>query len=230
MADDFKACCVEGCNTNAANSQGGRRGFCSSHYYRWKLDRPDKCSVPACERALYAKGFCNLHWKRWSDHGTPTGGRAFNGEPYRFLTETVFPYEGDECLIWPYARDNHGSAKINTKEGMKYVARLVCEKKHGPPPSNGMDAAHSCGNGHLACVTKRHLSWKTHIDNMADMFIHNTTNRGERNGMSKLSADNVRAIRRMLGKTSQTQIARLFEVDPSAINNIAKGKHWGWLP
>ena len=72
MADKFKACSVVDCNGNAHSSKEGRGGFCRPHYRRMRR------------------------------HGDPLGGKAENGEPKRFYKEVVLPYEGDECIIWPY--------------------------------------------------------------------------------------------------------------------------------
>jgi len=53
---------------------------------------------------------------------------------------------------------------------------------------------------------------------------------GERHGQSKLTEDNVRAIReRLLLKESHRSIAKDFNVVNSAISLISAGKRWGWL-
>jgi hypothetical protein len=136
------------------------------------------------------------------------------------------PYDGDECLIWPYSTKGHGYAvfKVDGKQCM--VTRFICEKEHGPPPTAKHQAAHSCGKGHLACVTKRHLSWKTPAENSADRNIHGTDNRGEKNGSAKLTEPDVDKIRSLKGAMSQRAIARLFGVTPPTIGSIHRGKAW----
>jgi len=70
----------------------------------------------------------------------------------------------------------------------------------------------------LAANTK--LQWKT---GLADA-------RGEKNGQSKLSAEKVLAIRRMLNSgASQTDIAIVADVSPSNISFIANGERWASL-
>lgn len=86
----------------------------------------------------------------------------------RFFREVVLSYDGDECLTWPYAKDGHGYGQLFRGGRNFTVSRLVCIEVNGPPPGPDYDAAHTCDNGHLACVAKRHIVWKTHAENMLD--------------------------------------------------------------
>ena len=99
------------------------------------------------------------------------------GEPMRYFREVVLAYDGNECQTWPYARSDRGYGQVYQDGRVEYVHRMVCEERHGPPPTPKHDAAHSCGKGHEGCVTKRHLSWKTHKENMADAIEHGTLGR-----------------------------------------------------
>ena len=101
-------------------------------------------------------------------------GGTQNGEPYRYYSEEVLAYTGDECLLWPYGRVSKGYA-LMTAGGMdRYVHRFVCAAENGPAPTPQHQAAHSCGNGHLGCVSRKHLSWKTQAENEADKIAHGT--------------------------------------------------------
>jgi len=64
---------------------------------------------------------------------------------------------------------------------------------------------------------------------MADRLVHGRHNRGSRHGMSKLTEDDVKAIKQMLGTAPQTKIARTFSISQPAVSAIASGKRWGWL-
>lgn len=83
-------------------------------------------------------------------------------------------YEGDDCLTWPFLKSPRGYARMHVNGRDKRVSRLVCEEAYGTPPTPDHHAAHSCGKGHLACVTKRHLRWATPVENAADKIIHGT--------------------------------------------------------
>lgn len=52
------------------------------------------------------------------------------------------------------------------------VHRLVCIRRHGPPPTDDLEAAHSCGNA--GCVNPRHIRWATRFENAADKKLHGT--------------------------------------------------------
>jgi hypothetical protein len=195
MATKFKACSVDGCKGNADRSARGANGWCGAHYQRW--------------------------WR----HGDPLSGRTPWGEPERYYREVVLPYDGAECLIWPYALSNGGYGLI----GGKIVARLVCEDANGLPPTDDHEAAHSCGRGGEACVTKRHLSWKTHGENEADKLAHGTHNRGERHGLAKLTEPEVRQILALKGTKSQSEIAEQFGVVQQQVSRIHRKVDWNWL-
>jgi hypothetical protein len=103
---------------------------------------------------------------------------------------------------------------------------VVCETVHGPAPTAKHEAAHSCGNGHLGCVSPHHLSWKTPIENAADKLNHGTNPNGENNGQSKLTAENVSSIRQLAGILAQRKIAERFGVSQSAVSLIVSGRNW----
>ena len=188
------------------------------------------CSIENCGKPVRARGWCNAHWCRWRRHGDPCGGGTFIGEPERFLREVVLTYDGTDCLIWPYSKHGAGYAQIRDKEGKnRPVARLVCEERHGPPPTPDHEAAHSCGNGHEACVTKRHLDWKTHAGNMADTLLHGTHNRGERNGVSRLTEPEARAILALKGQMAPRAIADRFDVSQATVWAIHRRDRWAWI-
>lgn len=152
-------------------------------------------------------------------------GRTQAGEPGRYLTEVVLTYEGDECLIWPYARIANGYAMIRGQ----YVHRVICEEVKGPPPTTKHQAAHSCGRGKQGCVTKRHLSWKTPLENIADKFIHGTIVRGERVSQGKLTEAQALEIMALKGSMKLKDIGAKYGVSLAAISAIHCGISWAHL-
>ena len=144
------------------------------------------------------------------------------GEPARFLNETVLPYDGDDCLLWPFGKNATGYGMIWRDGAMNRVSRLVCEHANGPPPTPKHEAAHSCGKGHKGCITKRHLRWATHAENMADKLIHGTSH-------AKLTETDVLAIRAAKGVLLQRELAEKFGVTREAISLIQTGKNWAYL-
>lgn len=141
------------------------------------------CKIEGCGRKTKAMGLCSGHYKRLKRHGAADGGGTIRGEPERYLREVVIPHRGKECLFWPYSR-NKGYGQINIGNKPRKVHQIVCAAVHGPRLYRKLEAAHSCGNGHLGCVNPDHLSWKTHAGNMQDMVDHGRSKRGRRQGAS----------------------------------------------
>lgn len=187
------------------------------------------CSVEECGKPVKTAGMCGLHYQRYRRHGDPLAGRALNGETEQFFNEIVLTYDGRDCLVWPYTRNNKGYPQIYRSGRVHLAHRLVCAHVHGPSPTPKHEAAHSCGKGHLGCVNWRHLSWKTHADNQADKIDHGTTLRGELRPNSKLTEADVRRIRALKGKMSQREIASMFGVIQQTVAKIQSGGSWTWL-
>lgn len=190
----------------------------------------DICSVENCLMPHRALGYCEMHYRRVKRHGDPSMRLKAIGEARRYFREVVLKYDADECLVWPFSRTIDGYGEMNDGAGSTIVSRRVCEEVNGPPPARSWQAAHSCGNGHLGCVAKRHLSWKTPKGNQADRLLHGTLLRGSRHGGSKLKESEVRDIRSSLGKERHEDIAQRFGVSAKTIGSISRGTTWAWLP
>lgn len=188
------------------------------------------CSIPDCGNFASVRGWCPKHYWRWRKHGDPLVKAHAGLDAQKYFREVVLPYEGNDCLMWPFKRRTDGRCQIMHEGKKKIVSRLVCEIVNGGPPTPRHEAAHSCGNGHLGCVTKGHLSWKTHAENMADMVKHAASAVGERHGSSKLTAKEVREIRAMTGMLSQRALAARYAVSSSVICEIQNRRAWRHVP
>jgi hypothetical protein len=172
------------------------------------------------------------HYQNWRRHGNPIlEGKSPSPkrEAARYFRDVVLTHSGGECLIWPYLRTAHGYGILfNSKTRRnEIVSRKACEAANGPPPTPNHEAAHSCGKGHLGCVSPGHVSWKTHAENLHDMIAHGTVPHGEKGPGAKLTEDQVRAIRiRLSNGDRQPVIADAFGVARRTISDIATGKTW----
>ena len=85
-------------------------------------------------------------------------------------------HQGDECLPWPFSTDDNGYGIVGYNGKVYKASRLMCIFKHGPAPSDEHQAAHSCGNGHLACTSPNHVFWRTPLENRLESNEHGTGN------------------------------------------------------
>jgi hypothetical protein len=132
-------------------------------------------------------------------------------------------YCGADCLPWPYAKFSDGYGVLGY-QGARYRAHvLMCTLTHGPAPSPEHEAAHNCGNGHLACCNQTHLRWKTRSENQHDRATHN---RRPLNGKPRLKPDQVREIRQLKGELTQQAIADRFGTSRTNIIMIHNGTTW----
>lgn len=95
------------------------------------------------------------------------------------------------AILRPSPRNRSGYLAVSLWEDGKgkswFVHQIVALTFHGPRPSPRHDAAHDDGN-------KRHnhytnVFWKTKIENERDKIAHGTSNRGDRNGMSRAARE-----------------------------------------
>ena len=188
------------------------------------------CSFDGCGRKLTphsARGLCTGHYQQWAK-----GWELAPLQPRNFMLPWVYAhlgYDGDDCLTWPFARNNQGRGSVKWKRKNVLAHRLMCLLAHGPAPEGKPQATHSCGKGHLGCVNPRHLRWGSDKDNKFDMIAHGTRPWGERQGSSKLTTSDVIAIRQMAAERSQSQIAAEFGVAQSTISKIYRGERWGHI-
>lgn len=143
-----------------------------------------------------------------------------NGAAVRWLREHA-SYDGDGCLIWPFARLKNGYGTLAYLGDCHYAHRFMCELVNGPPPSPLHETAHSCGKGHEGCAHPKHLSWKTKSGNMLDSKRHGTHIRSRRN---RLKPEQVAHIRALKGTMTQAEIAGMFKISEPTVRDIYLGR------
>lgn len=188
--------------------------------------------MPECEpwvryadvpnRPGYKVGTDGSLWTAWARAGRAGGGPVWRiGSEWRRLS----------CRLVKGRRNPEGYVgAILRHSGRRHhvlVHRVMLECFVGPPPGPGYEAAHEDGNQFNNEITN--LSWKTHKANMDDRDRHGTTARGERNGLSKLTAAQVREIRALARGPeflTKGELASLFGVHRQAIHDLLKGRTW----
>jgi hypothetical protein len=183
------------------------------------------CIVDGCDKRSHAGGMCAAHYHRLMRHGDPLGGRTAKGEAIGDIFRAL-ETETDDCFFWTKARTPDGRGNVKYEGRFYRASRLVCILAHGEPEPN-MEAAHSCGNGHLSCINKRHLRWATRKENSEDARAHGTMVMGERSPMARLNESDVRAIRRLAASGHpHHSIGAQFGISQQHASSIIGRKSW----
>lgn len=139
--------------------------------------------------------------------------------------------------VWrklPAGPDEHGyriirmpGSVVGVKKSRKlYVHSLILLAFEGPCPP-GMECRHL--NGDRADCRWENLAWGTRSTNQMDRVAHGTSNRGERHPMSKLTLEQVLAIRQPL-KPGDTVKNRALKhgISPRSAYVIRSRWSWAW--
>ena len=187
------------------------------------------CTIDECGKPHLARGWCSAHYDKWRKYGDPLA-EAHKRLPLKWL-EGSLEFSGDECLAFPFGRTGMGYGAVYVEGGHQVLAhRWVCEKVHGAPPNEDDHAAHTCGNGHLACINKRHIRWATVLENVGeDRRRHGTIPKGEGHANSKLKNAEVLEIFSRKGAASPSEAGAPFGVTSGAVSAIWSGRTWSWL-
>lgn len=182
-----------------------------------------------CGSAFYAKGLCRKHYgieRYYAMKGSPRA-RPERHSVQRWVSSHA-RHSGDECLIWPFFRDpRSGYARMSYRGKNRAAHHVMCRAAYGEPPSDRPFALHTCGKGQEGCVNPRHLRWGTTYENAMDRAIHGTETCGSAVWSARLTAEDVRSIRRQVDAgEKQASVARLFGVHPSHISKIMSGHKW----
>jgi hypothetical protein len=173
------------------------------------------CALPECSRPARTRAWCHMHYKRWWRHGDPTILKSA-----RFRRILAMP-PTNACI--ELGTQRRPIAKLLGR--YRNAAHVIWWLAYGGDPAP-LHVLHTCDNG--KCLNPRHLFLGTPHDNSRDMIKkgRHADAKGERNGNAKLTADDVRAIRRRWPGETQAALAREFGVWKTAIHKIVHREHW----
>ena len=118
-----------------------------------------------------------------------------------------------------------------SRQGKSYWMHRVVYCEHNNLPIDsiaGQVVRHTCDNAR--CIRPEHLMLGTHQDNMSDMTTRDRQAKGELQGASKLTAEQVLEIRaryvpRLKG-ADQRALAKLYGVAQTTIGCIIRREIW----
>lgn len=136
----------------------------------------------------------------------------------------------DECWQWTAGASNRGYGGMSRRIGpgrwsRQLAHRLSWEFHFASPPGEKL-VCHRCDN--RLCVNPAHLFLGTNADNMADAKHKGRIRSGEHHGLAKLTAEQVREIRRARSEStvSQRELGLRFGVSESQVSRIVRRTDW----
>jgi len=131
------------------------------------------------------------------------------------------------CWGWTAASAYNGYGAFQGRiDGVQfYRAHRYSWHLHNGPIPKGLLVRHTCDNA--ACVRPDHLLLGTYYDNNHDTIRSGRSNRGERQGHSKLTEAQVRFIRESDDRPGVLGLK--FGVHPTAITAVRTRKNLAWL-
>jgi hypothetical protein len=125
--------------------------------------------------------------------------------------------------------DGYGYASVQICMGGKKrtvrIHTVICPLFNGPPPTPDHEVAHNNGDKTNPCASN--LRWATHAENVSDMLAHGTRRVGSDHWSSKLTEDQVRAIRlRHAAGESCAALSRAYRVGFTTIGSVLNRETW----
>lgn len=157
--------------------------------------------------------------------GHSSRSQAYNSPKDALLSNTEIG-NSDECWLWKGTKRGNGYGCVGYNSKLLDAHRLSYEVYIGPIP-DGMLVCHKCDN--RLCVNPDHLFLGSYRDNYQDSKRKDRNTRGERHANSKLSDDDVIAIReayRVRRYGDMPLLAERFGVSISTIHRIGQGTAW----
>jgi hypothetical protein len=131
------------------------------------------------------------------------------------------------CWLWESALDSGGYG-LFAFNGKAVTAHRVSWTLYRGAIPNGVCVLHKCDE--RSCVNPDHFFLGSQSDNALDMVKKKRGNhsRGEKNGWSTLTADQVRSI--LSDDRAQSVIAKAYGTTQANVSSIKLGKAWKHIP
>lgn len=168
-----------------------------------------------------------MHYQRVKKYGHPDGGPTTHAPPEIRFWRYVKKAGPDDCWQWTGKTEKNGYGRFQSGgRGSPHIGahRFSLNLATGQSPPVVM---HKCDNP--GCVNPAHLMAGTHKENTADMIAKGRRAMpraiGDKNYNTKLTPDDVRAIRARKGESANA-VGRDFGVTHKSILAIWRGITW----
>lgn len=132
------------------------------------------------------------------------------------------------CVEWTGTRHRQGYGRLQREGKLLLAHRVAYCDSHGVSIESiaGKVVRHKCDN--TACVNPDHLELGTQRDNVHDCEKRGRARHpaGGENGRAKLTADQVREIRRLAPQVGCRKLRERFGIASSTLSAILSGATW----
>lgn len=135
----------------------------------------------------------------------------------------------DGCWLWTASCHPSGYGQFSYAEAMTPAHRVAWVLTNGPIPKDSW-VLHHCDV--RKCVNPAHLFLGTAADNSRDAVSKGRRPTGEAHRRSKLTKEEVLAIREEAahGTMTQLELGQVYGVSPNHVSDIVRRKSWRHLP
>jgi hypothetical protein len=133
------------------------------------------------------------------------------------------------CWEWVLGKSQDGYGKVKRLGKTIPTHRWALEHSLGRPLEEGMVTRHTCNN--RPCCNPEHLLEGTPLDNVNDRVRDGRSvgPRGERQWNSKLTSEQVVAIKSYSGPMTHRELAVTYGVNRTCISRIRDGTRWNHI-
>lgn len=185
------------------------------------------CSIKDCEKEAFSRSFCTTHYARWRKWGDPTAlkqnqlhGKTLEERFWARVRKTA------GCWIWEGSKDKLGYGRINIDGAPTLVHRVSWQLKNGQELTKDQHVCHRCD--YPSCVRPDHLfigDPQANTDDKMRKGRHKYGHlQGEKHGCSKLTEQQVLAIRASVGPSRI--IAEQYSISGRQVRDIRRRKVW----